>query len=172
MTDSIFQWPSSRKTSKRTRTTGIAIHCSATREGQDFDATDIDGWHRRQGWTGVGYHYVIHLDGTLEAGRPEDAVGSHIAGHNAETIGIVYIGGLGADGKPKDTRTEAQKTTMRTIVNHLIAKHRKTLTTIGGHRDFSPDKDKDGVVEPHEWLKACPSFDVPGWLITEGIKLP
>jgi len=170
--DRIFKWPAGRATTKRTKTTAIAVHCSATREGQDFDATDIDGWHRKQGWAGIGYHYVVHLDGTLEAGRPEDAVGSHVQGHNSHSIGVVYIGGLDADGKPKDTRTAAQRATLRQLLSSLIARHRKTLTTVGGHRDFSPDKDGDGIVEPHEWLKACPSFDVRAWLKSEGIKHP
>lgn len=172
MTDRIFKWPSSRATTKRPRTVGIAVHCSATREGQAFDATDIDGWHRKQGWAGIGYHYVVHLDGTLEAGRPEDAVGSHVQGHNSETIGIVYIGGVDATGKPKDTRTAAQKATLRQLLSSLIARYRKTLTTVGGHRDYSPDKDGDGVVEAQEWMKACPSFDVRAWLKAEGIQHP
>lgn len=172
MTDRIFTWPKGRKPlAKRTRTTGIAIHCTATREGQDFDATDIDGWHRKLGWTGIGYHYVIHIDGTLEEGRPAWAAGSHIAGHNAETISIVYVGGLDANGKPKDTRTPEQKDTMFLLVRSLVAKHRKELTKIGGHRDWSPDRDGDGIIERHEWLKDCPCFDVASWLKSVGIKL-
>lgn len=169
MTDRIFQWPTSRTLGKRNRTTGIAVHCTATREGQSFDATDIDGWHRKLGWKGIGYHYVIHLDGTVEAGRPEDTVGSHINGHNSETIGVVYVGGLDANGKAKDTRTPEQKAAMAFLVRSLAAKYRKTLTKIGGHRDWSPDRNHNGVIERHEWLKDCPCFSVTDWCREVGI---
>jgi N-acetyl-anhydromuramyl-L-alanine amidase AmpD len=149
-------------------TTNLAIHCTATREGQDIDATTVDGWHLKQGWAGIGYHYLIHLDGSIESGRPEGAIGSHIAGHNANSIGIVYVGGLDSQGRPKDTRTPEQKAAMAQLVRHLDAKYR--FKRIGGHRDYSPDKDRDGAIEPFEWLKACPSFDVTAWLKAERIR--
>lgn len=171
MTDRIFQWPQGRKLlGRRTRTTGIAVHCTATREGEDFDATDVDGWHRKLGWTGIGYHYLIRLDGTVEEGRPEWAIGSHIAGHNSETIGVVYVGGLDEHGKPKDTRTEDQKVAMKLLLANLTAKYRKTLTKVAGHRDFSPDKNGNGVIEQREWLKDCPCFDVSAWCQKEGLN--
>ena len=144
--DREFVWPASRKTTKRRSTTRIAVHCSATREGQWFDATDIDQWHRNQKWAGIGYHYVIRLDGSIEAGRPEDAVGSGVAGHNSTSIHICYIGGVARDGKtPKDTRTPEQKDALYVLLRNLKAKYRNA--TIQGHRDF-PDV-----------AKACPSFD-------------
>lgn len=137
----------------------IVVHCSATREGQDHDVDDIRRWHKAKGWRDVGYHYVIKLDGTVQAGRPESQPGSHVAGHNADSIGIVYIGGLAANGvTPKDTRTQAQKVALRSLIGTLKLKHQDPLVL--GHRDLSPDKDRDGVVERHEWLKACPCFDV------------
>lgn len=154
----IFVWPASRHTSIRKSTTAIAIHCTATREGQNIDATTVDQWHLAKKWAGIGYHYLIHLDGSIEAGRPENAIGSHIEGHNSYTIGIVYVGGLDAQGKPKDTRTPEQKDAMAHLVRSLKAKYK--ITKVGGHRDFSPDKNHDGKIEPFEWLKDCPCFDV------------
>ena len=87
----------------------IIIHCSATPEGRNFKASDIDHWHRQRGFKKIGYHYVIDLDGTIEVGRDEDEIGAHCVGHNRESLGICYIGGLDCNLKPKDTRTEAQK---------------------------------------------------------------
>ena len=83
----------------------IIIHCSATKETLDFNVNDLRRWHKAQGWKDVGYHFVITLDGTIEQGRALEEIGSHTKGHNAHSIGIVYIGGLDKNGKPKDTRT-------------------------------------------------------------------
>ena len=88
----------------------IIVHCSATKAGQDFTATDIDRWHRERGFNGIGYHYVICLDGKLEKGRDVALVGAHCKGWNERSIGICYIGGLDENGRPADTRTNAQHT--------------------------------------------------------------
>ena len=77
----------------------IIIHCSAVRPYQTSTAAQIDSWHRARGWNGIGYHYVILRDGTVQPGRPEDAVGAHCVGHNAHSIGICYEGGLDVKGK-------------------------------------------------------------------------
>ena len=88
----------------------IIVHCSATPEGKDFHASDIDRWHKAQGWKCIGYNYVIDLDGTVEPGRPLNEIGAHTVGHNSNSIGICYIGGCAKDGRtPKDTRTPEQK---------------------------------------------------------------
>ena len=55
-----------------------------------------------------------------------------------------------------DTRTEQQKVAMRNLMRQLKVMFPKAV--VKGHRDLSPDADKDGVVEKHEWLKECPCF--------------
>lgn len=137
--------------------THIVIHCSATKEGIDHDINEVAKWHKARGFRTVGYHYVIRLSGAVEKGRPEDVVGAHVEGHNAKSIGICYIGGLGADGKPKDTRTNSQKQSLESLLRDIRERYPKAV--ICGHRDFSKDLDGDGVVEKHEWMKACPSFN-------------
>lgn len=87
----------------------IIVHCSATKAGQDFTAADIDRWHRERGFNGIGYHYVIRLDGRLEKGREIDLPGAHCKGWNERSIGLCYIGGLDENGHPADTRTNVQK---------------------------------------------------------------
>lgn len=139
----------------------IAIHCTATREGQDVSAATIKGWHLNQGWNDIGYHFVIRLDGTVERGRAEHIPGSHVRGFNAGSIAIVYVGGLDAQGKCKDTRTPAQNAAMVELVRALLVKY--PGADVLGHRDHSPDTDGDGVIERHEWLKECPCFDVRAW---------
>lgn len=128
----------------------IILHCSATKEGQKFTVKDIDAWHKQRGFKGVGYHYVILLDGTVEPGRPESEVGAHTLGQNANSIGICYIGGLDANAKPKDTRTDAQREALIKLVKELKAKY--PGATVHGHNEFAN--------------KACPSFNVKDELKT------
>ena len=136
----------------------IIVHCSATAEGRDFHAKDIDRWHRHRGFNSIGYHYVVDLDGKIEAGRPESQVGAHCQGYNSVSIGVCYIGGLAKDGKtPKDTRTPAQKRMLNDLLRKLVKQF--PGSRICGHRDLSPDLNHDGKIEPNEWVKACPCFD-------------
>lgn len=123
----------------------IIIHCAATPEGKSFTVADIDRWHRQRGWKGIGYHFVIYLDGSVHNGRPIELVGAHCLGHNANSIGVCYIGGCTADGKrPKDTRTPAQKSSLVRLVTELRRQFPKA--TVHGHCEFAN--------------KACPAFDV------------
>lgn len=140
----------------------IFIHCTATREGQAIDAATIRKWHLAQGWSDIGYHFVIRLDGSIERGRDESVPGSHVAGFNTGSIGVVYVGGLDAQGKGKDTRTPAQRAAMARLIGALVKAY--PGADVLGHRDASPDTDGDGVVEKHEWLKECPCFEVRAWV--------
>ena len=122
----------------------IIVHCSATREGQDIDASTIDEWHKARGWSGIGYHFIVKLNGSIEYGRMVDKVGAHCKGHNTNSIGVCYIGGVENDVKtPKDTRTSEQIASLLTLLRFLKLLHPDA--SIYGHRDFAN--------------KACPSFD-------------
>lgn len=147
----------------------LIIHCSATKAGMDIGAAEIDRWHRQRGYTGIGYHYVIRLDGRVEQGREVALAGAHCRGWNERSIGICYVGGLDAEGNPADTRTEAQKAALKRLIEEL----RRTypIEQVIGHRDVSPDRNGNGVVEPSEFMKACPCFDVKAWLLLLGLLL-
>ena len=140
----------------------IIVHCSATKAGQDFTATDIDRWHRERGFNGIGYHYVVRLDGKLEKGRDVSLAGAHCKGWNERSVGICYIGGLDANGRPADTRTNAQKRVLYQIIMDLQWEY--NILQVLGHRDTSPDLNGDGVIEPYEYVKVCPCFDVKEFL--------
>lgn len=137
----------------------IIVHCSATREGQDIRASDIDKWHRERGFAMIGYNYVIDLDGKVEKGRPLTMTGAHCKGWNDRSIGICYIGGLDKNGNPKDTRTLLQKMSLHNLVFKLMDEY-PSITQVLGHRDTSPDLNGDGKISPNEWIKQCPCFDV------------
>lgn len=129
----------------------LVIHCSATPAGREFTVADITAWHRERGFSTIGYHYVIHLDGRVSLGRPEKQVGAHVAGHNARSIGICYIGGVDANRSTlaRDTRTPEQRRAMADLLLDLTK--RFPGAEVLGHRDFP------------KVAKACPSFDVKSW---------
>ena len=122
----------------------IIIHCTATPEGRDVDAEEINRWHKNRGFSQIGYHYVIKLDGTIEEGRSVHMVGAHTKGHNTGSLGIVYVGGIDSKKKAKDTRTPEQDIALTNLLTYLISKYPDA--TIHGHNEFAN--------------KACPSFDV------------
>jgi N-acetylmuramoyl-L-alanine amidase len=124
----------------------IIIHCSATPEGRPHDVTDIRRWHVIRGFNDIGYHFLIHLDGTIETGRPIELPGAHTSYQNQNSIGICYVGGMTKDmKKAKDTRTKEQKDSLIKLMHDLIYKYNQDMT-IHGHNEFAN--------------KACPSFNV------------
>ena len=122
----------------------IVVHCSATPEGRDVSASTIDDWHKQRGWSGIGYHFVVGLNGNIEYGRDLNKTGAHVKGHNTGSIGICYIGGLDSVSKTaKDTRTSEQKESLLDLIKTLKKLH--PHATVHGHNEFSS--------------KACPCYD-------------
>ena len=138
--------------------TKIYIHCSATKEGVDYDVSWLRGVHRARGFYDIGYHYVVYLDGSIHKGRPVQEMGAHVKGDNENTMGVCYIGGLDSNGKPKDTRTVMQIHALRACIDMLKIDYPDV--EVWGHRDASPDLNHDGVITPDEWMKVCPCWDV------------
>lgn len=91
--------------SERGATDMIVIHHTGSVQDMDASAAQIHSWHLGQGWAGIGYHFVIRKDGTVERGRPEWAVGSHAYGENSHTIGIHLSGDFNA-GVPTEAQVE------------------------------------------------------------------
>jgi len=135
----------------------LVYHCSATEAGKDYSVEEITVWHKARGFRTIGYHFLIHLDGTIDIGRNIHEIGAHAKGKNRNSIGICYIGGV-KDGRPHDTRTTAQIHALRAIDRVLKSMFPEADSV--GHRDLSVDLNGDGVIQRSEWMKACPSFDV------------
>lgn len=121
----------------------IIVHCTATKAGRPFAIEDIRRWHIQRGFRDIGYHYLVLLNGTIQPGRPLAEVGAHCAGHNANSIGVCYVGGLSAKGTPADTRTPEQRQALRLLLTNLCRQF--PAAVIRGHRDFA--------------AKSCPCFD-------------
>ena len=123
----------------------IIVHCSATRETQDYTADQLRRDHLARGFIDVGYHFYIRRDGTVTRHRRLDEVGAHCRPFNRCSIGICYEGGLDANGKPKDTRTLEQRGAIITLLIELKRKFPNAM--IRGHNEM-----------PGSVPKACPCY--------------
>ena len=133
----------------RLETKHIVVHCSATENKPEYGWKAVDRWHRQQGWLMCGYHFVIRTDGTIEKGRDLEAIGSHVKGHNDNSVGICLIGGLDSNGKSVDNFTTNQYSSLRALIDYLLSVYMDS--DVLGHRDFA------------NVAKDCPCFDVKSW---------
>lgn len=135
--------------SNKRNITEIIVHCSATPKGEDYTVDQIRQSHLQRGFNDIGYHWIVYRDGSVHKGRDESIVGAHCTGHNTNSIGVCYIGGCPARtdknwiNKSEDTRTDAQKSSLLSLLKELKAKYPKAV--IHSHNDFAQ--------------KACPSFN-------------
>jgi N-acetylmuramoyl-L-alanine amidase len=105
------------------------------------------------GWKTYVYHYLIGADGTVENLVDISKPSNGVAGYNSNSIHVCYKGGWNG----KDTRTAAQREALLRILRMLKSQFK--YAKIRGHRDFSPDKNGDGIITSNEWVKLCPCFD-------------
>ena len=113
----------------------IVIHHTGNPYDDDLSAEQIHASHIMQGWSGIGYHYVIRKDGTIEEGRPEWAVGAHAQGYNWNSVGIHVCGNFEL-AEP----TQAQIESTAYLIGYLCDKYTliPTSETVRGHRDLMP----------------------------------
>ena len=170
--------------SRATQINNIVIHCSA---GFGNVSSIQNFWKNTLKWKSKGYHFIIDTDGTIyylfsnsekngyttdESELNLELITNGVMSFNSSTIHITYIGGvenIGTDKKPiwkgKDTRTDKQKQSIEKCIQKAIKwlkDNGKDITKnlgIVGHRDFSQDKDKNGVIASWERIKECPCFD-------------
>lgn len=180
----------------------VVVHCSATPSGRWLsgrrgapgfrEAADvIDGWHAARGFhrtavavdrynpsrPHIGYHFVVDIDGTIEFGRALKEVGAHVQGYNASSFGVCLVGGAERDARYTAAQWESAAALLRELCKRQAVPLMAPLYPrrgggVCGHRDLSPDTDCDGRIQPHEWLKTCPGFDVSAWLARGLVPLP
>lgn len=128
----------------------IFLHYSATYADQDIGAAELKRMHLARGWSNIGYHWVIRLNGTVEQGRPENQIGAGVRGHNVNSIHICCVGGLRRETGPDkgfDTRTPAQKKALIRLIREIQARHPGAVVL--GHRDVAATQ--------------CPGYDAQAW---------
>jgi N-acetyl-anhydromuramyl-L-alanine amidase AmpD len=154
----------------RKRTTLGVVHVTATPPGWDKGAAGIRAIHKAQGWSDIGYNEIINPDGRAEMGRGKMAVGAHVAGFNSISYGLSMVGGVDARNRPDfNTIKDSQLATLEKRMRELTADFPEIKWC--GHRDLSPDKNGNGVIEPFEYMKACPTFDVIPWARERGLPV-
>jgi N-acetylmuramoyl-L-alanine amidase len=122
----------------------VILHCSATPDYPDsskkydlFGAADIDAWHKKRGWRGIGYHYVIRRTGVIEFGRQVNRQGAHTRGENADSVGICYIGSK----RP----TLEQIWALLKLHKELYLTYKISWDKWHGHYEFTSKKDCPGI---------------------------
>lgn len=118
----------------------IVIHCSASPDNRDIGAEEIRQWHKSQGWKDIGYHWVIRRDSTIEQGRKEFDIGSHVKGFNLSSIGICLIGEKDFDS--------AQLSALRGLLKALLLKYNLKIPSIVGHYELDPGKTCPNILMP------------------------
>ena len=146
----------------RRNTEYVVWHCSATPPSQDIGSAQIAIMHKAKGWDDIGYAMVIRRDGRVEAGEDLRRAAAHVKGLNMHSVGICMIGGVDEDGNPENNFTEAQWKAAKHVFEFFTLLYPDAKQV--GHRDLSPDRDGDGRVQRHEFLKACPCFSVAQWI--------
>lgn len=133
----------------------LVVHCTGT--GQKTSCGAIKEYFRVKGWDTPGYHYLIPPNGVIEELLPPEFVSNGVIGHNFNSINIAYIGGVDSLGYALDNRTPEQKRALRELL--VALKQKFPEARIVGHRDLSDDLNGNGIIEPGEWVKECPSFN-------------
>lgn len=148
----------------------IIIHCTATNQKATLKSI-TDYWHNVLKWNIGGYHYLIFPNGKIEKLYPISQITNGVKGFNPEAVHISYVGGVDEQLKAIDNRTPSQKESILEVIGEIYKELRKHQEVDGilirGHRDFSPDKNGNNIIDPWERIKECPCFDVIkeyGWL--------
>lgn len=141
----------------------IFVHCSFTPASMDIGVIEIRKWHtdpkppagtkpvpgvHGNGWSDIGYHFVIRRDGTTEPGRDPAIAGAHAYGHNKDSLGFVLVGGMDEEGNPVCNFTFAQYRALKALGVAMADAFDIPYANIKGHNEVS--------------TKPCPCFDVPG----------
>jgi N-acetyl-anhydromuramyl-L-alanine amidase AmpD len=132
----------------------ITVHCSATKPSMSTTVDDIRRWHtdprpKGNGWSDIGYHFVIERNGEIKKARPINEVGAHVKGHNTGNIGICLVGGMSEDGKPEFNYSLDQMASLEFLIRRQRDKYGYDIEVLG-HNDLDPNK-------------TCPNFNVKAW---------
>lgn len=124
----------------RSKTERIILHHA---DASNCTAEDIDRWHKKNGWTCIGYHFFVKKDGTIYRGRQENSVGAHAGGANSNSIGICFEGRYETEQMP-NAQVEAGKELVAYLKNKYniskVQKHSDVCSTSCPGKNFKFDE--------------------------------
>jgi len=100
--------------------TEVVVHWTDTYSNANIGSEEINQTHFQLGLKGIGYHYVIRRDGSLQRGRPVNIQGQHaeINGHDKYSIGLAFVGGLNCSSEtPNPTEYRSAQSLTRAQMN-------------------------------------------------------
>lgn len=155
-----YSWPDRNRTE-------FMIHYEGGVPTRDTGATAmraIDRVHRGRGWAGIGYHFVVMLDGTVWEGRGWSLVGAHCTNHNRAGWGVqVHLGG---NQQPTDAALHSAN-----ALYQLACQRAGHKLKIMGHRDGKATDCPGDLLE--KWVRAgMPDPGVPDHHPIPGIPAP
>ena len=134
----------------------IFIHCTASTQSATPQSL-MQYFRNVRNWKAPGYHYVVSAGGQVTNLWPEAHIANGVRGYNAHALHVAWIGGIDRRGRAVDNRTAAQRSALRSLIESLHQQH--PHARVLGHRDISPDRNGNGIVDPWERIKECPCFD-------------
>jgi len=122
----------------------IFIHCTDSDDSLDIGVKAIRAWHtdpppRGNGWSDVGYHYIIRRDGRIERGRSDSVKGAGVYGHNGDSLHIVWVG--------RNKISNTQLPALYSLNRGLMSKYDLQVFDIYGHGEVDSKK-------------TCPNLDM------------
>ena len=140
----------------------IVLHCSDSPDSLDIGVREIRSWHTQlppkgNGWSDIGYHFVIRRDGRIERGRPETVKGAHVKGHNSDSIGVCWVG--------RKTASDAQLMAIKKLLRGLMDKYELREYDIYGHKELDSGKTCPNLDMVHVRLQAL--FTIEGYNVDE-----
>lgn len=120
----------------------IITHCSDSPYIAHDDIRVIRKWHvEERGWSDVGYHFFVRMNGDIQLGRPINIQGAHAKGHNYDSIGICLAG--------RDEFSADQLESLESLLINLLYCFNLKVENIYGHYEIDSGK-------------TCPNFYMRG----------
>lgn len=124
--------------------TEVVVHWTETHTNRNIGSEEINRYHLNLGLDGIGYHYVIRRDGSIQRGRPVNIQGQHapINNHDERSVGVVFVGGINVPtGTPNEENFLSSASLTRSQINtfnHFCREFYKVFdgAQIVGHNDI------------------------------------
>ncbi|VAW59386.1 hypothetical protein MNBD_GAMMA08-987 [hydrothermal vent metagenome] len=117
----------------------VFLHCSASDNSNHDDVSVMEEWHKKRGFSGVGYHFFINKNGDIQQGRDLEKIPAAQKGHNTNSIAICL------HGLKIEKFTQPQFDSVKNLCTAIDSEYSSINIRFRGHKEVSN--------------KSCPVFD-------------